>query len=88
MDLIKFYDNKDCLTALLTEIKKEGIILSNKSDLSLNKEIKLFVYTRRYSHEDIYVIKRTIDGWLINSNGISKKDGTGALFDSLKNDGV
>ena len=88
MDLIKFYDNIDCLTALLTEIKKEGIILSNKSDLSLNKEIKLFVYTRRYSHEDIYVIKRTIDGWLINSNGICKKDGTGALFDSLKNDGV
>lgn len=88
VDTIKFYDNIDCLNALLTEIKKEGIVLSNKSDLSLNKKIKLLIYTRRYSHEDIYVIKRTIDGWIINSDGICKKDGTGALFDSLKNDGV
>ena len=88
VDTIKFYDNIDCLNALLTEIKKEGIILSNKSDLSLNREMKFIVYTRRYAHEEIYIIKRTFDGWLINSNGICEKNGTGALFDSFEHDGV
>lgn len=88
VDIIKFYDNIDCLNALLAEIKREGIILSNKSDLSLNREMKFIVYTRLYAHKEIYIIKRTFDGWLINSNGICEKNGTGALFDSLEHDGV
>ena len=50
--------------------------------------MKFIVYTRRYAHEEIYIIKRTFDGWLINSNGICEKNGTGALFDSFEHDGV
>lgn len=52
----------DCLNALLKEVKNQGIVLSNKSDNTLNKKITFKVYTRRWGHENTYSIKRTVNG--------------------------
>lgn len=91
LEMIEFYDHPDCLNTLLNEIKNQGIVLSNKSDASLNKEIKFKVYTRRWGHEDIYSIKRTVNGWYCEFNTIQgecKKNGEGGLTRNLDHDSI
>lgn len=91
LEMIEFYDHPDCLNALLNEVKGKGIILSNKSDETLNKEIAFKVYTRRWGHQDRYSIKRTVDGWYcgyIAIRGECKKNGEGGLFNNLDHDFV
>lgn len=38
LETIEFYEDPDCLNALLKEVKNQGIVLSNKSDNTLNKK--------------------------------------------------
>ena len=91
LEMIEFYDHPDCLNDLLNEIKNQGIVLSNKSDDTLNKNIKFKVYTRRWGHEDVYSIKRTVKGWycgFISTHGECKKNGEGGLFNNLDHDSI
>ena len=91
MEMIEFYNHIDCLNALLSELRNNGIKLSNESDKSLNRDVQFKVYTRRWRHEVNYIIKRTVDGWYcshIAINGKCKKDGTGGLISNLNHDCV
>ena len=56
---------------------------------TLNKEMKFYVYTRRWGHEDCYRIKRTDTGWYCEFMAIDSncgKDGKGALQNNLNHD--
>lgn len=91
LEMIEFYGHPDCLNALHNEVKGKGIILSNKSDDTLEKEIPFRVYTRRWGHEDRYSIKRTVTGWycgFIAIGGECKKNGEGGLFNNLDHDSI
>lgn len=91
MEMMEFYDHPDCLDALLNEVKDNGIILTNKSDETLDKEMPFVVYTRRWGHEDRYTIKRTVDGWFcgyMSIHGECEKNGEGGLFMNLDHDAV
>ena len=91
LEMIEFYDHPDCLNALLNEVKNQGIVLSNKSDETLNKEMSFSVYTRRWGHEYRYTIKRTVNGWdcgFIAIGGECKKNGEGGLFANLDHDSI
>ncbi|MCB5543043.1 hypothetical protein LIP56_03040 [Anaerostipes hadrus] len=91
LETIEFYEDPDCLNALLKEVKNQGIVLSNKSDNTLNKKITFKVYTRRWGHENTYSIKRTVNGWYckyIAIRGECKKNGEGGLFMNLDHDSV
>jgi len=90
-DIINFYDHYDMLTALLNEIRGRGETMENKGDDTLNKEMTFSVYTRRWGHNDVYHIERTIDGWEVNHisiNGKCAKDGEGALMSNLHHDSI
>lgn len=90
-EMMEFYEHPDCLNALLNEVKNQGIILSNKSDNTLNKKFSFRVYTRRWGHEDTYSIKRTVNGWYcghIAIRGECKKNGEGGLFMNLDHDSI
>lgn len=91
LEMLEFYEHPDCLNALLNEVKNKGIVLSNKSDETLNKKIEFKVYTRRWGHEDVYSIKRTVSGWycgFIAIQGECKKNGEGGLFSNLDHDSI
>lgn len=91
LEMIDFYEHPDCLDALLNEVKNQGIILSNKSDDTLNKKMTFKVYTRRWGHEDTYSIQRTVDGWHCGHISIHekcKKNGDGGLFMNLNHDSI
>ncbi len=91
LEMIEFYEHPDCLNALLNEVKNKGIILSNKSDDTLDKEMSFKVYTRRWGHEDRYSIKRTVNGWYcgyLAIGGECKKSGEGGLFNNLDHDSI
>lgn len=91
VDTIDFYDHTDCLDALLAEVRHNGVVLSNESDLSLERDMNFEVYTRRWKSVDTYKIKRTVDGWdcrHIAINGKCEKDGSGSLILNLKHDSV
>ncbi|MDR3584921.1 MAG: hypothetical protein P4L59_06290 [Desulfosporosinus sp.] len=90
-DIIDFYDHHHMLTALLKEIRGQGETMENKGDDTLNKEMTFSVYTRRWRHNDVYHIERTIDGWEVNHisiNGKCAKDGEGALMSNLHHDSI
>ena len=91
MEMIEFYAHPDCLNALLNEVKNKGLVLSNKSDETLDREMLFTVYTRRWGHEDRYTIERTVDGWFcryMSMQGECKKNGEGGLFMNLEHDSV
>lgn len=90
-NIIGFYYHYHMLTALLKEVEGEGVALSMKGDLNLNKPLTFSVYTRRWGHNDTYHIERTIDGWNarhISINGKCEKSGEGALFANLHHDSI
>ena len=89
LETLDYYEHPDCLNALLNDVKSKGIILSNESDDTLDREITFKVYTRRWGHEDRYSIKRTVNGWYCEYMAISgkcKKNGEGGLFSNLDHD--
>lgn len=89
--IIDFYYHYHMLTALLKEVEGEGVVLSMKGDLNINKILTFSVYSRRWGHKDTYHIERTIDGWNvrhISINGRCEKNGEGALFSNLHHDGI
>ena len=88
---LEFYDHPDCLRALLYDIRNQGIVLSNDSDQTLNRDMYFDVYTRRWGHNDRYIVTRTVDGWYCKHlaiNGRCEKDGNGGLFANLRHDSV
>jgi len=90
-DIITFYNHYDMLTALLNEIRGCGKTMETKGDDTLNKEMAFSVYTRRWGHQDVYRVARTIDGWEVRHNAINgkcSKDGVGALMNNLQHDSV
>ena len=90
-ETLDFYNHLDCLKALLQDIKNEGEMMQNTSDLHLGQEMPFTVYTRRWGSTDTYQISRTVDGWYcrhISINGKCKKNGEGALFQNLEHDNV
>lgn len=90
-DIIAFYDHYHMLTALLNEIRGRGETMETKGDDTLNKEMTFSVYTRRWGHQDVYRIERTIDGWEVHHiaiNGKCSKDGEGALMNNLHHDSI
>ena len=87
----EFYDNFDCLKALLEEIKGRGQKMQIHSDDTLEKDLMFEVYTRRWNHSDCYRMRRTISGWEcshISISGKCEKNGEGALFKNLNHDSV
>lgn len=103
LETLAFYDHPNCMEALFKEITGQGVIMSNKSDQSLNKNIQLNIYNRRWGHYEHYCVSRTINGWNWSSmlhEGESDKEGlylgsnldsqesSGPLFDSLNHDSV
>lgn len=103
LETLEFYGHLDCLKALLREVRGEGIVMSNKSDLSLNRKIEFSVYTRRWGHFDHYSVSRTINGWnwtgmmhegesdkegLYLGSNLDSQESSGPLFDSLNHDSV
>jgi hypothetical protein len=90
-NVVDFYDHYHMLQAMLSDIRGEGEKMTTKGDETLDKEMTFSVYTRRWGHNDVYNIKRTVDGWNLESstNGsVCEKDGTGALFNTLEHDSV
>lgn len=88
---LEFYDHPDCLRTLLYDIRNQGIVLSNDSDQTLNRDMYFDVYTRRWGHNDRYIVTRTVDGWYCKHlaiNGRCEKDGNGGLFANLRHDSV
>lgn len=88
-DIIAFYDHYDMLTALLNEIRGKGETMETKGDDTLNRTMTFSVFTRRWGHNDVYRIERTIDGWEVQHiaiNGKCAKDGEGALMNNLHHD--
>ena len=88
-ETVEFYNHPDCLNALLSEVRNEGLVLTNTSDNTLNRKMNFNVYTRRWGHTDSYTITRTVDGWYcgyMSINGDCKKDGNGGLFSNLDHD--
>jgi len=62
-----------------------------EGDCNLNKKIEIKIFTRRWGHEDIYIFKRTIEGWEVSFMGERKecdRNGEGGFFDFLKKDFV
>jgi hypothetical protein len=90
-DVINFYDHFHMLQAMLNDIRGEGEKMTTKGDETLDLEMTFSLYTRRWGHDDIYHMKRTVDGWSLEYSAIGsscEKDGTGALFHSLEHDSV
>lgn len=91
IDTVAFYNHPDCLNALMDELRGEGIILSNQGDKNLNKQMTFRVYTRRWGHDDTYMIERTVDGWdcaHIAINGSCDMEGSPYLYENLDHDSV
>ncbi|MHC1695652.1 MAG: hypothetical protein AB9835_10375 [Eubacteriales bacterium] len=90
-ELTEFYRNYDMLYAMLKDINGEGECMELNGDQTLDKEMTFSVYTRRWGHQDIYRICRTVDGWEVKHlaiDGACEKDGTGALLQNLQHDCV
>lgn len=89
--IIDFYYKYHMLEMILKEIYGEGEYMSIEGDNNLDKEMIFPIYSRRWGHVDNYRIKRTIDGWEVGFFTIDKnsdKDGEGALFRTLYQEGV
>lgn len=86
-DVKEFYYHPDMLKAMYRDIRGEGEKMSIKSDDTLNKRMTIRIYTRRWGHEDVYSIERTIDGWMVDGTQ-TKKDGSNELFRKLNHDYV
>lgn len=60
-------------------------------DSTLNRDISFAVFSRRWGHEDHYIIRRTQDGWycgFLAINGECQKSGEGALWNNLNHDSI
>jgi hypothetical protein len=61
------------------------------ASINLNRELTFKVYTCRWGHYDYYKVERKTKGWYVSHiaiNGLSEKDGTGALLMNLDHDSV
>lgn len=89
----EFYNHYHTLRDLYDWIKnpeeEKNKIRSLKGDITLNKELKFEVFSRRWRHNDTYIIKRTTEGWkcffFTEYNG--GKNGE-AILSSMKHDGI
>ena len=64
---------------------------SNKKDVTLGKEFKFLVYSKRWGHKDCYTIKRNIGGWhisFVSTQGQCDHGGDPYLFENLRHDSI
>lgn len=91
-NVLEYYNHFHALEDLYKEMVGEGMKHNTtEGDINLGKELKFRVYTTRWGHDDVYRVKRTIDGWYvehISINGPSDKRGVGALKANLSQDSV
>lgn len=91
-NLLDYYYHFHSIEDLYFESINKGIdYRSVEGDINLNQEIKLNIYTSRWGDNDIYTIKRTIEGWNLSFSiysGDFDKNGEGAFFESLEHDSV
>ena len=89
-NLKEYYEHYHTLEDLYEALKGTSIpIESLKGDKNLNRKLTFRVFSRRWGHDDCYTVERRIDGWYashISINGLSKKDGTGALIVNFQHD--
>lgn len=87
----EYYEHYHALEDLYNVINGKEVDLNKKNgDLSLNKEIKIKIYTNRWGHYDNYFFKRTIYGWEFSSFSTYEclKSGENGFFNSLEHDYV
>jgi len=92
VDPEEYYDHYHSLEDLYRVMIGEGLDWkSTEGDCNLDKTLTFEVFTTRWGHTDRYRMRRTIYGWHvkhISINGLSKKNGDGALFANFRQDGV
>jgi len=88
----EYYDHYHSLEDLFRVMIGEGLNWKTTGgDLNLENSLNFEVFTSRWGHKDRYRIKRKIYGWEvkhISINGMTKKNGEGALFGNFRQDGV
>lgn len=60
-------------------------------DTTIGSSFEMRVFTRRWGHDDRYTLKRTEQGWNVDSGiykGVCNKEGGPTLFQALRHDGV
>lgn len=91
-NLKEYYDHYHTLEDLYEVLIGDLLpIKSFKGDINLNHKLTFKVFSRRWGHDDQYNVERRIDGWYVSHisiNGLSKKDGTGALIMNLEHDSI
>lgn len=84
----EYYNHYHTLEDLYKELNGEGKnIKSKKGDVTLNKEISMRIFSRRWGHDDEYTITRTLEGWdvVLHQKKTGNKEGE-ALISTLKHD--
>lgn len=87
-DTEEYYDHYHALEDLYYEIQGKGKkIESIKGDVNIDQEVEVKIYSRRWGHDDVYSIIRTIDGWDVSFFQHTKggKEGD-ALISTLNHD--
>ncbi|MFA5528838.1 MAG: hypothetical protein WC996_09535 [Peptostreptococcales bacterium] len=88
IDTEKYYNHFHTLEDLYRELNHEGKnVKSKKGDLNLYKKIGVEIYSRRWDHNDVYFIERTVKGWRVTFRETREggKEGE-ALTISLRHD--
>jgi hypothetical protein len=76
-DLLKFLDNEHAN--------------DDPVDSTIGERFRLRVFSRRWAHEDVYVLTRTEAGWaftFLTASGPCDTEGRPYLFTNLKHDGI
>lgn len=84
----EYYDHYHTLEDLYNEIQGSGKnVESVKGDINIDKEVDVKIYSRRWGHDDVYSITRTVDGWDVSffQNVKGGKEGD-ALISTLNHD--
>lgn len=88
----EYYNHYHAIQDLYFEIVGRGIDYKNiGGDCNLDKEFTVNIYTSRWGHDDMYEIKRTVEGWhlsFLSYTGNFDKNGEGMFFEALNHDSV
>lgn len=91
-DIMKYYNHYHALEDLFYVVNGTyDFNLSYRGDVNLDYKMSFRVYSRRWEHDDVYSVTRTVDGWKVSHlsfNGIDDKDGSKVLIESLKHDSI
>ncbi|MFR7897694.1 hypothetical protein [Turicibacter sanguinis] len=91
VDLEDYYNHFHSLQDLYAEIQEHGMKWTSiDGDINLDQDIEIQIFTSRWGGADIYVIRRTYDGWYCKGGliyeGPCDKKGIGTFTQSLEHD--